>query len=38
MIELKHAEASMDVSMAEKLLAECQAISKELHTLTKNIL
>ena len=38
MIELKHAEASMDVSMAEKLLAEWQAISKELHTLTKNIL
>lgn len=38
MTELKKAEASGDVSQAEKLLTECQVISKELHTLTKNTL
>lgn len=36
MTELKEAEKKADVPLAEKLLAECQAISKELHTLTKN--
>ena len=35
MAELKRAEESGDLSLAEKLLAECQAISKELHALTK---
>ena len=38
MEELKNAEQKGDVPLAEKLLTECQAISKELHTLTKNIL
>ena len=35
MTELKRAEESGDLALAEKLLAECQAISKELHALTK---
>ncbi|MBI5077783.1 MAG: DNA primase [Candidatus Yonathbacteria bacterium] len=38
MTELKQAEIKGDVSLAEKLLAECQAISKEIHALTKNII
>ncbi|HBH71588.1 MAG: primase protein [Parcubacteria group bacterium GW2011_GWC1_42_11] len=38
MAELKQAEINGDVSDAEKILSECQAISKELHTLTKNTL
>lgn len=38
MAELKRAEIEGDISKAEKILAECQAISKELHTLTKNTL
>lgn len=38
MAELKQAESSGDIPKAEKLLAECQVISKELHTLTKNTL
>ncbi len=38
MAELKTAEAKADVLLAEKLLVECQAISKELHALTKNTL
>lgn len=38
MAELKQAEVSGDIPKAEKLLAECQVISKELHTLTKNTL
>jgi len=38
MAELKEAENKRDVPLAEKLLTECQSISKELHTLTKNIL
>ncbi|MCK9344645.1 MAG: DNA primase [Candidatus Pacebacteria bacterium] len=38
MAELKQAESAGDVSRAEKLLAECQVISKELHTLTKTTL
>ena len=37
MTELKEAEKEGDVPKAEKLLAECQNISKELHTLTKSI-
>lgn len=37
-IELKQAEIKGDIPLAEKLLAECQKISKELHTLTKNTL
>ena len=37
MAELKEAENKGDVPLAEKLLTECQSISKELHTLTKNI-
>lgn len=35
MSELKKAETKKDIPLAEKLLAECQAISKELHKLTK---
>jgi DNA primase len=38
MAELKQAEGAGDVPKAEKLLAECQVISKELHTLTNNTL
>ncbi|MEK7148517.1 MAG: DNA primase [Patescibacteria group bacterium] len=38
MVELKQAEIKGDVSLAEKLLAECQTISKEMHALTKNII
>ena len=38
MAELKQAENKGDVPLAEKLLTECQSISKELHTLTKNTL
>lgn len=38
MAELKQAEINGDVSEAEKILALCQTISKELHTLTKNTL
>lgn len=38
MAELKEAENKGDVPLAEKLLTECQSISKELHTLTKNTL
>lgn len=38
MSELKQAEERGDVLRAEKLLAECQSISKELHTITKNTL
>lgn len=38
MAELKKAEEAKDITQAEKLLAECQVISKELHTLTKKIL
>ncbi|MDO8604343.1 MAG: DNA primase [bacterium] len=35
MAELRQAEQKGDVPLAEKLLTECQSISKELHTLTK---
>ena len=35
MAELKQVELRGDITHAEKLLVECQAISKELHTLTK---
>ena len=38
MIELKQAEEQCDIPLAEKLLVECQEISKKLHTITKNIL
>jgi len=38
MAELKRAEARKDIPLAEKLLAECQTISKELYTLTKKTL
>ncbi len=38
MAELKIAEVNGDIPQAEKILAECQTISKELHALTKNIL
>lgn len=38
MTELKQAEGAGDIPRAEKLLAECQVISKELHALTKNTL
>lgn len=38
MEELKTAEQKGDVPLAEKLLIECQTISKELHALTKNTL
>lgn len=38
MAELKQAEGIGDVPLAEKLLTECQDISKELHALTKIIL
>lgn len=38
MAELKQAETKGDVSEAGRILAECQAISKELHELTKNTL
>ena len=37
MSEIKEAEMAGDVPRAEKLLAECQKISNELHTLTKSI-
>lgn len=37
MSEIKEAEMAGDVPKAEKLLAECQNISNELHTLTKPI-
>lgn len=36
--ELKQAESKGDIPQAEKILTECQAISKELHELTKNTL
>lgn len=36
MIELKRAEEKGDIPLAEKLLTECQSISKEIHTLTKS--
>jgi primosomal protein N'' len=35
MTELKRAEEAGDIPLAEKLLSECQNISKELHALTK---
>lgn len=38
MTELKQAETDGDIELAEKLLSECQLISKELHTLTKTTL
>lgn len=38
MEELKYAEKEGNVQRAEEILIACQGISKELHTLTKNIL
>jgi hypothetical protein len=35
MLELKRAEEKGNIPLAETLLAECQVISKELHTITK---